>query len=423
MKRSAMTRIVWVMAGIVGVSMGVTAAGPRSQRPGRSTREVASPAAVVPPVPETQVEDPFWSYSPKYIPGWTSVAPALRKPSRRFTEPPAEPVRWRAEFEPAKGTLMAWPLYWRDVQEAFVAMVAELQEVGDVYMMYDAPWEQNLILRRLLNAGVTPYGVIWVKFPWKLGERIEFIDNCNWTRDYGPENIFGLQSGDWSIVDNRYYWDRRKENDANEVLGEYLYAGYYETPLATEGGNMAPDGVGTLFCTEWIFEENRFHTDDEVRQIFREYYGAELVVFPRLPISPHLDMGSKLIDAETWIIGQWPADDPNTAPVEEMVAKLRGMTAPTGRPYTIYRIWQPDRRPNGYWRTYTNAYMHNGKILVPIFGVAEDAGALAVYRRAAPGWDVVGIRCEGFDGSGGAIHCSTHEISGHGARLLQALTE
>ena len=57
--------------------------------------------------------------------------------------------------------------------------------------------------------------------------------------------------------------------------------------------------------------------------------------------------------------------------------------------------------------------MQNGKVLVPIFDVEQDDDALAVFQQALPGWEIVGINCTGFDGSGGAIHCSTHGIASH----------
>jgi len=152
-----------------------------------------------------------------------------------------------------------------------------------------------------------------------------------------------------------------------------------------------------------------------VYQAFWDYLNVELTILPWPPISPHLDMCAKLVDPETWIIGEWPSDDPNTPYMDEMVSILESMTASTGHPYTIYRVTQPDRLPKGrgYWRTYTNAYMQNGKALVPIYGVEQDDAAIGVFQQALPGWKIVGINCTGFDGSGGAIHCSTHGIAEH----------
>jgi len=207
----------------------------------------------------------------------------------------------------------------------------------------------------------------------------------------------------------------------NRKLGLTWSTNYYESSLATEGGNMCTDGMGKLFATDWILEENANLTEEQVQQVLREYLNVELTILPWPRVSPHLDMSAKLVNAETWIIGEWPTGDPNTSAVNEMVAILEGMTASTGNPYTIYRVQQPDRLRSGYWRTYTNAYMQNGKLLVPTFGVDQDAAALAVFQQALPDWEIVGIDSTGFDGSGGAIHCSTHGIADRGQiDLLQA---
>jgi hypothetical protein len=63
-----------------------------------------------------------------------------------------------------------------------------------------------------------------------------------------------------------------------------------------------------------------------------------MVIFLEPPISLHLDMCVKLIDSETWIIGQWPQTDPNTSYVEEIVSILSNMIASTDNAYIIFRI-------------------------------------------------------------------------------------
>jgi len=400
--------VVLFLAGFIAGSVGVGAsAQTRPTRKARTTKTAVKPAALA----DDPRWDSVWRVPPKYIPGWTGVPLELRATPRTITPPPAEPVRWTAEFEPMHGTLMAWPTRWLGVQDAFCAMVDELQDVGVVYMLYDTLGEKSHIIGELTAAGVPWEDVVWLTFP-KLGVRNRFMyDNCNWTRDYGPENVFGLNSETWGIVDNRYVI-KSKENRANAKVSHELQASYFESPLVTEGGNMCPDGMGRVFCTAWIARENFFMSEDRLRQTFWDYYGAELVIMPEPPVSPHIDMCSKLVGPDTWIVGEWPPNDPNTPIMDEFVAVLEGMTASTGRPYTIHRIQQPSRLPSGYWRTYTNAYQHNGKVLVPTFDVPEDAAALGVYQQALPDWEIIGIDCQGFDGSGGAIHCSAHELAG-----------
>jgi agmatine/peptidylarginine deiminase len=233
-----------------------------------------------------------------------------------------------------------------------------------------------------------------------------------WTRDYGPFNIYDLESGEWGLVDNIY--GHFRDDKVNNRLQRLWGTNYYETPIDVQGGNVCTDGMGRVFCLESIVKENQPTLNEEqLRQAFWDYLNVEMIILPEPPISPHLDMCAKMVDPETWIIGQWPQNDPNTPYVEEIVSILSNMTASTGNAYTIFRIQQPDRRPDGFWSSYTNAYMQNGKVLVPLYNVEQDNAALAVFQQALPDWQIIGIECAPFGDIGGAIHCSTHEIAGH----------
>ena len=294
-------------------------------------------------------------------------------------------------------------------------MVNELQDVGTVFMLYRTEGERQQQIQKLNAFGVPLDSIVWINLEY----------NTHWTRDYGPQNIYGDSTGEWGIVDNFCPYGKR-DNAVNDGLAPTLGANYYGTPIVCEGGNILTDGMGKLFCTDWMNWENqvlgfwlahRYGTPTglsyrQMCQAFWDYLNVELIILPEPPISPHLDMCAKLVDPETWIIGQWPPDDPNTPVVNTIIATLDTMTAPTGNPYTIYRVQQPPRLPSGYWDSYTNSYMQNGTILVPQWGYpAQDSMALAVFQQALPTYEVVGISCIPMSGWGGCIHCSTHEIA------------
>ena len=341
---------------------------------------------------------------PKYVPNWKGVPHELRLPPVDLTDPPAEPVHWTAQWEEREGCLIAWPLGWTSTYTAFCEIVDELQEVGVVYMLYSSLASKSAISGILASGGVSQDYCEWLNIPY----------NDNWTRDWGPQNIWGLESGNWGIVDNRCLYGPAS-NNVNPALNEMWRMDYYESPILTEGGNLCTDGMGRVFCTRWCLLEASLvgMSEEELREAYWDYLNVELTILPWPPISPHLDMSAKLVDPETWIIGEWPPDDPNTPDINNMIAILDTMTASTGNPYTIYRVQQPDRLPSGYWRTYTNSYMQNGKVLLAVYGVEQDSAAIAVFQQVLPGYEIVPINCAGFDGSGGAIHCSTHGIADH----------
>jgi agmatine deiminase len=59
--------------------------------------------------------------------------------------------------------------------------------------------------------------------------------------------------------------------------------------------------------------------------------------------------------------------------------------------------------------SYATFYLANGCALVPTFGVAQDARALAVLGECLPGRDVVGVPCGDLVLGLGSIHCLSQQ--------------
>jgi agmatine deiminase len=59
--------------------------------------------------------------------------------------------------------------------------------------------------------------------------------------------------------------------------------------------------------------------------------------------------------------------------------------------------------------SYANFYLANAVALVPTFGSACDARALAVLRDVLPGREVVGVPCATLVLGLGAIHCLSQQ--------------
>lgn len=59
--------------------------------------------------------------------------------------------------------------------------------------------------------------------------------------------------------------------------------------------------------------------------------------------------------------------------------------------------------------SYANFYLVNGGVVMPLFGVPEDAQARAVLKAAFPGRRVVGVPTREVLLGGGNIHCITQQ--------------
>ena len=59
--------------------------------------------------------------------------------------------------------------------------------------------------------------------------------------------------------------------------------------------------------------------------------------------------------------------------------------------------------------SHANFYIANGVVLVPVFGGASDARALAILRELLPDREIVAIPCAELVSGFGAIHCVTQQ--------------
>jgi agmatine/peptidylarginine deiminase len=320
-----------------------------------------------------------------------------------------------AEWEPARGTLVAHPF---DIPPL---LLRELVGEGDLFVLVrpDSEGEAEDDLR---DAGVDLRKV----------RLITTSTQTAWTRDYGPHTVV-CRDGRVELVDADYIETPIFAADAPPVVRgqELRYPGRSpgddRTPsdLArtldlpcrhlgayVTGGNFLVDGRGTAFCTRALLDENRTRIDDtELESLLRQHLGIErLIVLENTePVGiQHVDCWLKVLDPDTLLIKRAPADHPEAAAIERNVARLASLVAASGRPYRLLRIDCPQLRGAAV-PAYTNALILNDSVFVPLFGGDGDESALATWRAAMPGHRVVGIPYAGwkpFD----ALHCRTRAV-------------
>ena len=98
-----------------------------------------------------------------------------------------------------------------------------------------------------------------------------------------------------------------------------------------------------------------------------------------------------------------------TPPAEQLLAQVGGLPYPNSP-------WQPmemtlDRRVDEgrLPASYANFYFTNQALLVPTFGVDQDAEALAILESVVRDRPVVSIRSENLLLGLGAVHCVTQQ--------------
>lgn len=331
------------------------------------------------------------------------------------------------EWEDMKAQIMAWPIGSVSLNTFFCQLVDNIQEYNEIWMIVNNQNEEDYV-KNVLSANSIPLTNITF---------MQIVNDAIWSRDYGP---FYLRTplSERRMTDSWYYTSR--PND--DVIPYRVAAGEgtpsHEAHFSFEGGNFQSDGHGHCFCTEEVYKDNSSMTDEQIRQIFKEYIGCkQLTVIKKLigEGTGHIDMSTKLLSPTKWLVGQYGAGDPNYQTLEDNASLLASLTAYNGQPYEVIRIPMPttaaaeqkldygtllprydetntDERfdPRAVWRTHTNSSIADQLVLVPIFGKGTDTVALQIYQDAMPGYNIVGIDSEAIMPSGGAMHCVMMQV-------------
>ncbi len=301
-------------------------------------------------------------------------------------DPPPGPVVAVAEWEPATGVLITYPL-WLPIE-----LVAEMAEDVEVVTILADEAMMEQAIQEYVSGGVDTSNCSFLF----LGETSE-----PWTRDCGPWYIFD-GNDQQGLIDNLYV--TTPSEWVPRALGDSLGIPVYGTGMATEGGNYMTDGMGTVMCESWLLIENRDKSITELQEIFADYLGVNNLVLINLT-GFHIDTWAKFLDPGRILVIQPDPPDPN---IEANVEYLRTLMSAYGRPYEIIRV---------QGRGYSNSLILNDKVLIPLPGDPTDSLALVTYQEAMPGYEVHGY--ELFAGQHGfqyydAVHCRTHEMADPG---------
>jgi len=340
------------------------------------------------------------------------------------TAVPREEVRVAAEWEPALGALVRWPLM---VPES---LLVEIAKDDTLFLLVEDEESKVEAKAELVEWGIDLANVRFIVA--KQGGAHA------WTRDWGPPARFSEEGG-YSLVDpwfddyplsgagceSRLYSQRRlvfrdftSDDLATEVLADALGFASLQVPIALTGGNALVDGHGTVFSTCTMANENRALgvSEDQFFTAVRQQMGiSRYVMIPNFELFgiQHIDCFLKLLDEERILVARPPEGHPHYERSEAIVRELSSLTNAYGRPYQIIRIDTPP-----YWwdfmPAYTNSLILNRKVLVPLYGIPADRDALETWRKAMPGYQVIGFEHQGgwlerwmsFD----ALHCRTRAI-------------
>jgi len=321
--------------------------------------------------------------------------------------------RMPAEWAPHERTLMAWPARAEMWEEHFGRAKADHAAVANAIAAFEPVVMVADPARAEEARAACGEGVEVVAIP---------IDD-SWMRDAGPIFVldgaggragvdFGFNA--WGEKFHPYHADAEVAARVLEHLGEPRIDA---RDLILEGGAIAVDGEGTLVTTEQCLlhpSRNPGRSRDEIARRLQEALGVHTVVWLGRGLVEDLDTDGHVDNICAWIapgrvLLQTVADEgnPNWETTRENVERLRAAQLEVVElpllPYVDH-----DGPPTVV--PYTNFYLCNGALIVPVAGQQTDDEALALLGGLFPGREVVPVPGVTLALGGGGVHCITQQV-------------
>ncbi|MFH0837991.1 MAG: agmatine deiminase family protein [Patescibacteria group bacterium] len=320
--------------------------------------------------------------------------------------PPDTPVNYPGEYEPIGAVFLSWPVYHlADDWTVHLNLVAEIVSEAEAWILVPNEYWQKAVELYLAQNQIDLSDIKFFHVP----------TNDIWTRDFVPITVTTGANSDHALIWNPYQPLRLRsvlhDAEVGAVLGTYLDVPVHRLPIVIEGGNIITDGQGTVLMMESVFDNNPEINKDDLEQIAKDYFGAKrLITFPIVPgeACGHIDMVAKFVDADTIMVAQVSEDHPWHKSLENIAATLADTDSVNSAKYEIIRIQLPTMTHDIQEWTYLNSLTLNKKVIVPVYGAAEDEAALQIYREAMPSRTVVSVNELNY--GGGAVHCQTKEV-------------
>lgn len=341
---------------------------------------------------------------------------------------PEQPVRLPAQWEPVESVILAWPVLYPPLWAQHAEMIEAIIPAAEVVIVVPSPLWARAVWFFLAQRGpanaITRAHLARLDNPAAagMGPRVRFLylpTDDIWVRDYGP--LVGQAADGTRVCVKPVFNPLPNYPQARDNTMALRWAAWRGLPvrrlnLRLEGGNLWSDGAGTLITSEQVFAGNPGLTPDALEAALRPILDYQkLIITPRLrwEETGHVDLMVKLADAQTALVSA-SAPFYDGGRLRAAADVLRAETNTAGQPYRVIELPAPPPYLNWgvypIWRSYANALTVNGRVLVPVFGIASDQRALDIYCEAMPGYNIIPVNCRVGINGGGAVHCLTRDI-------------
>lgn len=326
-------------------------------------------------------------------------------------------ARMPAEWEPHRATWLAWPHdeeFWGGAFDAakreLAALCRALAEGDDLEMLVRDRAGREEAGKRLEG--------VRVRF-----HEVEFDDI--WMRDIAP--VFVRSDVGLTGVRLRFNgwggkWEHRRDSAVAPQVARAAGVPLFEVPLFLEGGALEFDGEGTCLTTRSCalnVNRNPGRIESDIEEWLDRAFGARKTIwldrgFDCDHTDGHIDNLARFVAAGR-VLCMAPAgrDDPNADVLGEIHDTLAGARDSRGRQLEVLAVPSPGEVTDDDGELLAASYMNycvsNASVVVPTFGVANDAAAVAAIAACFPTRRTIGLPARSILAGGGSFHCITQQ--------------
>ncbi len=327
-----------------------------------------------------------------------------------------------AEWEKHDAIWLAWPhdpTTFPDcvekVEDTYVQIIKHIHE-SEIVNLFVKDEDMKLKATKLLmHEGVNLEKIRFFVF--------DYADV--WFRDYGPTFIVN-NKGELAMVNwifntwGEKYDELLKDKQVPQVINKEMRLNCFKPGIVLEGGSIDVNGKGTLLTTEQcLLNKNRNPNlkKADIEQFLKDNLGVTHFIWLKKGIcgddtDGHIDDLARFVNPTT-IVCAYEEDekDENYSILKENYELLLKSVDQDGNKLNIVKLPMPGnvekecRLP----ASYTNFYIGNNKVLVPIFNQKNDRKALEILQKLFPDKKIVGINCTDLVNGYGTIHCISQQ--------------
>jgi agmatine deiminase len=328
-----------------------------------------------------------------------------------------------AEWEPHEAVWLSWPHNKNTfpklpaVEEAFFTFIGLIHTSERVELFIPTAALHRKIRARLREAQVDLSQVTL--------HTIEFSDV--WIRDYGPTFVVNHALKRAAMVRWNFnawggkYEDQLKDGRIPAIMNRWLDLPQFIPGIILEGGSIDVNGRGTVLTTRSCLlnpNRNPALSEDQIETFLEEYLGIVKVIWLNDGIvgddtDGHIDDIARFVAPSTVVCAyETDTTDANYRALQENYEILKQSCNQDGIPLTVVKLPMPAKVVTDnerYPASYTNFYIGNTVVVVPVFNDPNDAEALRILQDLFPGRKVIGVDARAMVEGFGTFHCATQQ--------------